>query len=462
MSMRPLIHRSKTTGGGELKRVLVLMAPLYLANLMSVGMGVVDTIVAGQAGTADLAAVALGTSITTPVMVSVGAVLSIIGPMVARLLGAGQEMRVGFLLNHAKLLSAFLMGVELTLLFLGSLVFPYITDSQYVAQQASLYVYFLMGAIPVSLFMRVVQGCWEGYAQTRPAMVVCLLGVLLNVPLNFACVLGWWGFPALGGAGCGLATTIVHWLMCIVLLGMQIISRRHRVAARQMLALGRRVNHRLVKRILRLGLPLGVASLCEMSYFCVITLVIAPLGELMVSAQQIAINISGVLFMFPLSLSVAVSIRAAYHVGAGDAVSFRAMVRSATRFMYAASVVFMALVIWGRQELVALYTTDVVVQQTASTLVALCAIYQLSDATQALMAGLLRGCHDTAVITWANIGCYWLFGFPVSVILIRTDWIFPAMGPQGAWWSFILSLTLIACVLRWRFVSTSRRIFATR
>ena len=88
MSMRPLIHRSKTTGGGELKRVLVLMAPLYLANLMSVGMGVVDTIVAGQAGTADLAAVALGTSITTPVMVSVGAVLSIIGPMVARLLGA--------------------------------------------------------------------------------------------------------------------------------------------------------------------------------------------------------------------------------------------------------------------------------------------------------------------------------------------------------------------------------------
>ena len=199
-----------------------------------------------------------------------------------------------------------------------------------------------------------------------------------------------------------------------------------------------------------------------MSYFCVITLVIAPLGELMVSAQQIAINISGVLFMFPLSLSVAVSIRAAYHVGAGDAASFRAMVCSATRFMYAASVAVMALVIWGRQELVALYTTDVVVQQTASTLVVLCAVYQLSDATQALMAGLLRGCHDTAVITWANIGCYWLFGFPLSVILIRTDWIFPAMGPQGAWWSFILSLTLIAYVLRRRFISTSRRIFATR
>lgn len=449
---------TRRLGCAELKRVLVLMLPLYLANLMSVGMGVTDTIVAGRAGTTALAAVALGTSVTAPVMVSVGAILSIIGPMIARCVGAGQESRIGLLLHNAKLLCVALMVPEFLLLYAGSCVFPFITVSPYMAQEARRYVYFVMLAIPVSLLMRVVQGCWEGYAQTRPAMVVCLLGLLLNIPLNYACVLGWWGFPALGGAGCGLATAIVHWLMCITLLIMLLLSPRHAVVARHLLSLRHRAGA-FFARVLRLGFPLGVASLCEMSYFCVIMLVIAPLGAQMVSAQQIAINISSVLFMFPLSLGIAVSIRAAYHIGAGNRLAFRLMVSSVSRFMYTATLVFTAAVIFWRKEIISLYTSDPAVLATASVLVVLCAVYQFSDATQSLMSGLLRGCHDTSIITWANIGCYWLFGFPLSVILIRTDWLLPAMGPQGAWWSFILSLSLIALVFRRRFLATSAKLF---
>lgn len=448
----------KRTAYVELRRVLALMLPLYLANLMSIGMGVTDTIIAGKAGTTALAAVALGTSVTAPIMVSVGAVLGILGPMVARCIGAGQEGRVGLLLNSAKWLSVVLMVPEFLLLYAGSMVFPYITDSASMAQEAGKYVSFVMYAIPASLLMRVVQGCWEGYARTRPAMVVCFLGLLLNIPLNYACVLGWWGFPALGGAGCGLATAIVHWLMCLVLSGMLLMSRRHAAVARHLFSLRLRSGI-FVWRVLRPGLPLGVASLCEMSYFCVITFVIAPLGAQMVSSQQIAINISSILFMFPLSLSVAVSIRAAHHVGARNSRAFRSMVSSVSRFMYAATLVFVvALIVW-RKEIISLYTSDPTVLATTSTLMVLCAIYQFSDATQALMSGLLRGCHDTSVITWANICCYWFFGFPLSVILIRTDRIFPAMGPQGAWWSFIFSLSLIAFVFHRRFIHTSDKIF---
>ncbi len=445
-------------GRAELAHILSLMVPLYLANLLSMGMGVTDTIVAGQAGTQDLAAVALGCSVTAPIMVSVGAVLSILGPMVSRLIGEGRESRVGLLLNRAVVLSALLIIVELALLYGGSCIFPLITDSPQLAAGAAQYVYYVMYAVPASLGMRVVQGCWEGYSRTRPAMVVCLLGLLLNIPLNFACVLGWWGFPALGGPGCGLATAIVHWLMCITLFAMLWLSRTHRRTARRMLALHRSF-HPLARRILRLGFPLGIASLCEMSYFCVVTLVIAPLGEQMVSAQQIAINISGVLFMFPLSLSVAVSIRAAYLIGARRRHAFRAMVRSVMRFMYVAILLFMVAMIALRYPIIALYTADPLVASTAASLIILCALYQISDATQALMAGLLRGCHDTAVITWANITCYWLLGFPLSVILIRTDWILPAMGPAGAWWSFIISLSAVAIVLRRRFLSTAERVF---
>lgn len=435
------------------------MIPLYLANLMHIGMGVIDTVVAGQAGAMDLAAVALGCSVTAPIMVSLGAILSILGPMVSRLIGEGAEKRVGALLSSGKALAVLLMLPELALLYGGTLLFPYITDSVEMASGASRYVQYVMLAVPASLLMRVVQGCWEGYSQTRPAMVVCFFGLILNIPLNYAFVFGMWGFPALGGAGCGAATAVIHWIMCGMLWALMLLSRQHRTAALQTLAL-RIPLADVCLRIWRLGLPLGVASLCEMSFFCVVTLIIAPLGELVVSAQQIAINVSGVLYMFPLSLGVAISIRAAYHIGSGNKDAFQAMVRTVLRFTYAAMLVFMSCVIIWRHEIIALYTDEPLIIELAGSLIVLCALYQISDATQALMAGLLRGCHDTAVITWANLACYWLLGFPLSCILIRTDWIIPAMGPAGAWYSFIISLTVAAFILYLRFRRTVRRIFA--
>ena len=443
---------------GELRRILSLMVPLYLANLMNIGMSVIDTYVAGKAGTEELAAVALGCSVTAPIMVSVGAILTILAPMISRQLGAGAESKVGPLLCSGKALAVLLMLVEAAMLYGGSLVFPLITDSPQMAEGACRYLYFVMAAVPASLLMRVVQGGWEGYSQTRPAMVVCLLGLLVNIPLDYACVFGWWGLPALGGAGCGLATAVIHWLMLAALLGLQLLSSRHRRMARQILAL-RAPQLALCKRIFRMGLPLGVASLCEMGFFCVMLLVIAPLGSLMVSAQQVAINVSGVLYMFPLSLSIAVSIRAAYHVGAGDKAGFDAMVTVGMRFMYAATLVFMLSTIFLRREIIALYTDDLAVIETAGTLLILCAVYQLSDATQAFMVGLLRGCHDTAVITWANLGSYWLLGFPLACILIHTDWLLPAMGPAGAWWSFIVGLTAAALILYLRFRHVRQRLF---
>ena len=118
----------------ELKRLLVLMLPLYMANLLNMGMGVVDTIVAGKAGPEQLAGVALGTSVTVPIMVAVGAVLTIVGPMISRLRGAGCEGKVGLLLNNAKLLSVVLMVVEVVALLAGVHVFALVSDDAEMVQ----------------------------------------------------------------------------------------------------------------------------------------------------------------------------------------------------------------------------------------------------------------------------------------------------------------------------------------
>ena len=443
---------------GELKRLLALMVPLYLANLMNMGMGVVDTVVAGQAGPEQLAGVALGTSVTVPIMVAVGAVLTIIGPMVSRLLGAGCEGKVGLLLNNAKLLAAFLMIVEVVALLAGREVFALVSDDACMVQVAQDYLHFLIFAVPASVMIRVLQGHFEGYGHTRPAMLISCMGLLLNIPLNYIFVFGWGSIPAMGGAGCGLTTTLIHYLMAAALIVLMVVYPRYRRNLVHMWA-NRAVECRVVRDIFSKGTPLGVASLCEMSFFCVVTLVIAPLGVMAVGAHQIAINVSALLFMFPLSLSVAASIRSAFHVGARDVSRFNALLRTSVSFMLLVVVLSAVLTIFFRKEIIACYTDDAAIIDTAAMLLVMCAIYQLPDAHQALMSGLLRGCHDTKAITWVNMFSYWVVGFPLACILIRTDWLVPALGAMGAWVSFVVALSITALLLSWRFCLARKRVF---
>lgn len=443
---------------GELRRLLALMLPLYVANLMHIGMGVIDTIVAGEAGPVELAAVALGTSVCAPIMVAIGAILTIVGPMVSRMRGSGSERQIGLLLNNAKVLALMLMVVEALALYAGCSIFPWVTNDPVLAEKAAQYVWYMMLGVPASVLLRALQGNFEGYGQTRPAMVLSLGGLVLNVPLNYVFVLGQGGMPALGGAGCGLATAIIHWMMLLGLVVLMFASGQHRRHAKQMVA-NRRPDWHLCGRIFRLGLPLGIASMCELGFFCAAMLIIAPLGELMVSAQQVAINVSGVIFMLPLSLGIAASIRAAYHVGARRKAAFDAMVRTAIVVTYSLIICVMVLSVVFRRDIVSLYTDSAQVIELAQLLILFCAFYQLPDATQALFSGLLRGCHDTRVITWINMGCYWLVGFPLAYVLVRTDWLVPAMGPAGAWVSFIVALSLAAVFFVWRFVRTRVKSF---
>lgn len=442
----------------ELRRLLSLMIPLYIANLMHIGMGVIDTIVAGEAGPTELAAVALGTSVTAPIMVAVGAVLTIVGPMISRLRGAACEQKVGLLLNNAKVLAGLLMVVEIVALYVGSAIFPWVTSDAALATKAAHYVYFMMLGVPASVLLRALQGHFEGYGQTRPAMVMALGGLILNVPMDYVLVLGYGGIPKLGGAGCGLATAIIHWMIAGGMVCLMFATRQHRKHAKQMFA-WRRPEFALCRRIFVLGLPIGVASLCELGFFCVVMLIIAPLGELMVSAQQVAINVSGVIYMLPLSLGIAASIRAAYHVGARRKSAFDAMVRTVCVMTFVLVLGVMSLSIIFRRDIVALYTESTVVCEMAQLLILYCAFYQIPDATQALFSGLLRGCHDTHVITLINLGCYWLVGFPLAYVLVRTSWLGTAMGPAGAWVSFIVALTLAAILFVWRFKHTRRKCF---
>ncbi|MFI3243310.1 MAG: MATE family efflux transporter [Akkermansia sp.] len=442
----------------ELKQSLVIMFPLYIAYLMNTGMSLIDTLVAGKAGETNLAGVAIGSSICWPVIISLGSVLTIIGPMISRYRGEGKGGNIGALLSQSKMLAVLIAALAILLLGALSRIFPYVSDDAETVRIATGYVFAMMWGVPATIMMRVFSGYFEGHHQTRPAMVMSVLGLLINFPLNWAFVFGWGPIPAMGGIGCGLATSIITWFISLGMLAIMMLARRHRQNAFHLIAL-RRPDWCVCQPVLRMGIPIGIAILCEMTFFCAIGLVIAPLGNTAMSAQQVAITISGSLFMLPMSLSVAASIRASFHIGAGQETKFRNLVSTLIITTTCLSLCVMTALYLLRYPILEQFTDSAPIIETAQLLLILCGVYQFPDALQALFAGLLRGCHDTKILSSVNICSYWVIGFPLSYSLIRTDWIVPAMGPSGAWVSFIVALSLTSILLGLRFYRTQCKIF---
>ena len=445
----------------EAKRILLIMLPLFAANVMQLGMGVIDTVVAGKAGATDLAGVGLAGSLSSSILVLFGTIISILSPTIAKYCGAGESDKCGLLLNSAKWAAGLLIIPELLCIAACAWVFPLVSNDEAMIRVAERYLLYLLPCVPAHLLLRLLLSTFEGYGQTRPGMLVSLLGLLVNIPANYAFVFGWGPIPALGGAGCGLATTIVMWFMPMCLLAIMRLSPVQRHNLNCMLA-RRKPNMQLCLNLLRTGLPLGLAVFFEIAFFRLLMLVIAPLGIVAVGAQQVAINLSGLVFMLPLSIGIAASIRAAYYVGKRDLRAFDTLVFTAGVLSLVLVACNMVLCYTCRHGIAACYTDDTAVASLAASLIAYCVIYQLSDSVQSLFSCLLRGCRDTAPITWICMITYWLIGFPLACILIRTDWIIPQAGPAGAWISFIVALTIAAILYAARFIRTRKRIFLHR
>ena len=445
----------------EAKRILLIMLPLFAANVMQLGMGVIDTVVAGKAGATDLAGVGLAGSLSSSILVLFGTIISILSPTIAKYCGAGESDKCGLLLNSSKWAAGLLIIPELLCIAACAWVFPLVSNDEAMIRVAERYLLYLLPCVPAHLLLRLLLSTFEGYGQTRPGMLVSLLGLLVNIPANYAFVFGWGPIPALGGAGCGLATSLVMWFMPMCLLVIMRLSPVQRHNLNCMLA-RRKPNMQLCINLLRTGLPLGLAVFFEIAFFRLLMLVIAPLGTVAVGAQQVAINLSGLVFMLPLSIGIAASIRAAYYVGKRDLRAFDTLVFTAGVLSLVLVACNMVLCYTCRHGIAACYTDDTAVASLAASLIAYCVIYQLSDSVQSLFSCLLRGCRDTAPITWICMITYWLIGFPLACILIRTDWIIPQAGPAGAWISFIVALTIAAILYAARFIRTRKRIFLHR
>ena len=438
----------------ELKKLTGLALPLVVTQLAQMGLGVLDTIMAGRVSAVELAGVALGGVIFWPVLMLIAGIVMAITPTVSQLHGGGRVREAGAVVRQALWIALFCGLTMIILLYNLEPMYHFVGVDPLAIPVTMAYVKAVSwGVLPVLGYF-VLRYLCEGTSWTTPAMLIAGSAFLLKIPLNYWFIYGGMGLPAMGGEGCGWATSVV---MAYEFIAIICVVQFSRVKVTNVFAEFSWPDAIEIKRLVWLGLPIGLSTFAEFSIFSAVTLLIGRLGVETVAANQIVNNVSGLVFMIPLGLGMATSIRVGYNVGAGDYVAARrsGLVAVGAGFIFALFAVSGLLL--GGEFIVSLYSTEASVVELATGLLVIVAFFQLTDDLQVIGMGALRGYKDTRVPFLIALVCYWVVGFPVAWILGFGYFEALDLGVYGYWIGMATGLTCAAILLLYRFNRVSRR-----
>ena len=429
-----------TTTRFELKQLFNLMLPILITQFAAAGFGLIDTIMAGHMSPEDLAAIAVGVGLWIPVMLLFSGIMIATTPLVAEANGARTPENIPSIVRQSLWVALLLGIIGMLVLQIIPLLLPLVGVPESLLPKASLFLHAIAFGMPAFTMYSTLRGYSEALGYPRPVTVISLVALVVQIPLNFIFMYGIGSIPHLGSAGCGFATALLQWIMFITI--SIYILKAKRYQATQPLNMFEKIDRVLIKRILKLGLPIGLAIFFEVSIFSTGAIVLSPLGEVTVAAHQIALSITSQLFMIPMSLALALTIRTGTYYGEKNWYAMRKVQKVGLMTSTLFACITMLLLLILRPQIVSVYTSDYDVSQAAIYLILFAIGYQLMDAWQVSAAGCLRGMQDTKGPMWITMLAYWIIAFPVGIYLARyTD-----MGAAGVWTGLIIGLT-IACVL---------------
>jgi multidrug resistance protein, MATE family len=429
-----------------------LAYPVIIGQLGIIMMGVVDSLMVGHLGAAPLAAASLGNSLAFIILIIGIGVSLAVTPLVAIAVGANEFEDCGVYFRQSLLVNSILAIMIVLIVYFAADLIQYFDQPLEVQIMAASYMKIIgFSAVPLMFFQTYKQFI-EGLSVMRPAMIIAILANIINVFANWVLIFGNLGFPALELNGAGWATFASRGFMALSI--MVFVMKNKFFKQYDVSFHFKSINWHVIKKILSLGLPSGFQYFFEVGAFSFAVVMVGWLGTKQLAAHQIAINLASISFMAVLGISAAGSIRVGNAVGMKDIAEtrragFTASLMGAS-IMSIAGIIFILL----RNFLPSLYVNDEVVISYASSLLVIAALFQISDGTQAVGIGILRGLTDVKIPTAITFIAYWIVGLPVGYLLGFTF----KLGVQGVWIGLLLGLTTSAILLTLRFNSRSKHI----
>lgn len=427
------------------KRNIWLALPVVMSQIGQVTVQLVDIMMVGHVGTAELAAAAFANNIF---MIGIYFGMGItygITPLVGNAFGNNNLKKVvAWLKNGVFTHSIAALVLTLIMLFLYFLL-PFMGQTQEVTNLAKPYYLLLcLSYSPFILFFSFKQ-FFEGLGNTKMAMQITLIANVINVVVNYVFIFGKFGFPQLGLNGAGIGTLVSRIFMPVAFFIYIIKIPRFR----KYFALARLESFNLqrVGSILKIGIPIGFQIIVEVIAFALGAIMMGWLGETPLAAHQVAIGLASFSYMISLGVSQANTIRVSHQIGVKDYKSLKMAAIASTHLVLGFMLLMGIIFVLARHQLPLLFTSDIQVIFIAAQLLIVAAIFQIFDGLQVVMLSTLRGMADVKIPMIMAFIAYLFIGIPTSYVLA---FIFHA-GPRGIWVGYLVGLGSAGIMFYYRF-----------
>ncbi len=425
----------------ESRLTLRLALPLMIGQLSQMLLGVVDTLMIGRLGVNELAALAFANSLFhVPFVFGIG-VLTAVSVLTSNARGAEDPCAARDNCRHGLMVAGVLGIILLGLSWLISTRLGLFGQPSEVSVRTTVYFRILMVSVVPALASIALKNHADALNRPWPPFWIFLGGVGLNVGLNWVMIYGNLGCPRLGFEGAAWATLIAR---TAILLGMAVWLRKARGlrdwVPRRWLGRPEIAN---IRSLLSLGAPASVQMLVEVAAFSAIGLLMGGFGPDALAAHQIAITLAGTLFMIPLGLSMALSVRIGTACGAGEMARVRPIVVSGWLLITAYALLAAAVMLFFGRGIASWFTSEPAVINLTASLLVIVGVFQWVDGLQVSSSSMLRGLHDARVPALIGLVSYWIIGLPMSAGLAFGL----HLGALGVWWGLAAGLCAVAVTL---------------
>lgn len=436
----------------DIKKLLSVMIPILVAQVSTAGVTFINTTMAGHAGADDLAGVSVGAGLFYPLLASIIGLLMAGTPLMAQLIGRKERESLPFIVR-----SGMVIGLSVWALFTAAYFF-FIDDllASLALEAAVEHIarYYLMTMIGVVFFLALMiplRCLTDTAGSTSISMKLFLMAPVINGIFNYLFIYGHGGMPALGGIGAGLATMMTYgFLLGLFLL---VVMKSKDLGGRQIFA-SLALRSKDLREYLVVGVPSGLSIFMEMSLFSLIIVFLSRYGTDALAAYQIADNFASLVYMLPVSCSMALTILIATAVGAGDMTLARRYKKAGFVVAMGGAMMTASFTVLFRNSIGSVYTDDAAVALIAGQFLIYSAGWQLFDAISTPIQGILRGLKDTRISFILMVLAYWGGCFPMSLFLDSHT----ALGADSFWLGLDFGVGCSALLMVLRLLYVERKL----
>jgi len=436
------------------KQIFVLLVPILITQLGMFSMVFFNTILSGRYSSSDLAGVAIGTSIWSPVFNGISGIFLAVSPIAAQRFGQKKHDEVATVVKNGIYLSIF---IALIIIVLGYFLLNPVLDSikltPRVQETAFDYLVGLSyGLLPLFIF-NVLRSFIYALGKTRVIMVIMLLSLPINLVLNYVLIFGKFGFPELGGVGAGYATAITDWIFLAMTIF--IIVKKDPFSSFKIFSNFKDFSWEQCKEILKIGVPMGLSVFFETTVFALVTILLSKFDVTTIAAYQSALNVVSFIYMIPISISTALTVLVGFEVGARR-------YKDAKQYSWLGVVIAVLIaigtglvVVAFRYQVAGLYSTEAAVINLTANFLIFALFFQISDAIQATAQAALRGYKDVNIAFIMTLIAYWLICLPTGYLLAN----FTSLEARGYWIGLTIGLLAAGIALSLRLIQIQKKKF---